>query len=330
MNKRILLAGIATLLAANCGYAATKVGAIGTSQMAGEWASFNKPYSLGSKGNKMNITLRSAEYTVGQVVIGAETYFPNKGEKLLVLHYTMQNPEKSPGVAGWSTFRFTAVDAEDANHSSVLRTGMETNRKELNMKLKPAQKVEAYTLIRVGADGETPKLIVQRGPGMVLRYDLRGKVKQLPAEYADPADVTGATVRTEISGKTGQYYHASDFDFKVGSIAVLTDGVGDRKPGKGKATVLVSCTVKNKSGAASAFSWTTVKPSLTMDSGTATWHKSLVDVSSLESINMPRLAPGQETAVGFIFAVKADTKPQKLVCTTKSGISYSFDALASE
>lgn len=317
------------LLASNCGYAAPKIGAKGTTQMAGDWGIMNRPYSLGDKGSKMNFTLKSAEYTVGQVVVGTETYIPKEGEKLLVIRYTVHNPEKVVGTANWATFKFTAVDAEEANHPNMLKIGQEPSLKDLSSRLKPAQKVEAYAVIKVGAKGEVPKLIVQRGSGLVLRYDLTGKVKPLAAEYADPSDPTGATLISEVAGSIGQYYHAGDYDFKVNSIEVRSESSG-KKIQKGKALVVIGCTVKNKAAIETTFTWTAVKPSLIMDSSTAKWDQGLVDLTSLEDISPPKLAPGQETTLGFVFVVKADTKPVTLLCKNKAEVTVKFDVPASE
>ncbi len=330
MKKNIIIASLAIslittgLVSTSCVAAKPKIGAIGTTQWAGGDGVFKRPYSLGNKGSKMNITLKSAEYTVGQVLIDSEVYFPKDNEKLLVLHYTVHNPEKREQTIGWNTFYFTAVDSEDANHEFIQNIGQETNKKKLNMRLKPAQRAEVYTIIRVGANGEVPKLIVKRGPGLVLRYDLRGKVKPLPTEYADPSDTTGATVMSTISGSFETYYHADDFDFKVNSVEVKTETVGDAKPGKNKALALVNVTLKNVSPRDINVGWTALKPELTTDAGSGKWFQNVFDAKFFEKVSNLKIDSGEETNIVYIFEIKAESNPDVLTINTRNKLVYKY------
>jgi hypothetical protein len=140
------------------------------------------------------------------VNIDTSVYAPSAEEKLLVLRYTIHNPNKTERRYYWSTVGFTAVDAMNQNREFVQNAGSRETGEALNVNLKPAQKVEAYTVIKVPAKGVVPKLIVKPESGGVIRYDLRGVAKPLTAPFADPADKTGATALKEIPGQNGQYY----------------------------------------------------------------------------------------------------------------------------
>ncbi|WP_337871455.1 hypothetical protein [Meiothermus sp.] len=87
----------------------------GTTQLAGGEGEFGKTYTLG-KSYPLNFTLRSAEYAVNRVTAGTSVYAPKANEKLLVLHYTVQNPTQREQNVTWSSFKFTVVDAKDFNH----------------------------------------------------------------------------------------------------------------------------------------------------------------------------------------------------------------------
>jgi len=57
-----------------------KLGTIGTAQLPGEWCKFGQAYTLGqargSDANAMNVTLKSAEYTIGHVKVGDRGHGP--------------------------------------------------------------------------------------------------------------------------------------------------------------------------------------------------------------------------------------------------------------
>lgn len=331
MKKSILIMGIAVALvsvgfgATDCLAAKIKIGAIGTTQWAGGDGVFKRPYSLGEKGNKMNITLKSAEYTVGLVAIGDNVFIPKENEKLLVIHYTVHNPEKKEQSAFWSTFHFTAVDSEDANHEYSQYVGQETNKKALNMRLKPAQKAEAYIVIKVGAIGEVPKLIVKRGNGPVLRYDLRGKVKPLPSEYADPSDPTGATALQTITGSIGSYYHAGEYDFRINSVEVKAEAVGENKPAKNKAFAVANVTLKNVTPGERTVIWSTIKLELSTDAGSSRWMQQVMDAKFFERLSNLKVASEDEVNVIYIFEIKADSNPDTLTISTRNKSTYKFN-----
>ena len=48
-------------------------GSIGTTQLPGEWCDSGKTYTLG-KDNAVNLTLKSAEYTIGRVKVGSRVF----------------------------------------------------------------------------------------------------------------------------------------------------------------------------------------------------------------------------------------------------------------
>jgi len=211
-----------------------KLGAIGTSQLPGAWCDFGKAYTLGrvkgSDANAMNLTLKSAEYTIGHVKVGERMFRPQEGEKLLVIHYSLHNPLPKEQHVNYATIGWTAVDSKSENkNQEYLGVGVEGTGVSLDQAMKPAQKVQVYAIIRVNCTGEVPKLMAARYevPAPVARYDLHGKVKPLPTPYADPSDKSGATVVKEIPGVVGVSYITGDFDTKVEKVDFATPPLGD-------------------------------------------------------------------------------------------------------
>ena len=148
----------------------------------------------------LDFTLRSAEYSTGRVVIGNAVYFPAASEKLLILHATVHSPQQQEQRHSWADVKFTSVDAQDRNHDFVQTVAREGTSEPLEVKLRPAQKVEVMTVIRVPAAGPVSKLSVQHsGDGRVLGHDLRGEVEKLSAASADPGEASGEEAKARFS-----------------------------------------------------------------------------------------------------------------------------------
>lgn len=222
-------------------------GASGTAQLAGDNGEFGKLYSI-RKDVPLFFTLLRAEYTTEQVAVGDRTYVPAQDEKLLVLHFTVQNPNKTDSLVRSDSLRFMAVDAKEVNHNGEL-WGDEETKARLDMMLKPAQKIAGYTVISVPASGVVPKLMVQPAGydnGPVLRYDLRGKVTALKAPIADPADATGATALVTVPAVMHTAYPMKEFDLTVEKTEFATATMLDNYTAKnGERFLLVNITANN-------------------------------------------------------------------------------------
>ncbi|GAB4456657.1 MAG: hypothetical protein OHK0029_15020 [Armatimonadaceae bacterium] len=223
-------------------------GTVGTSQLAGTDAKIGTIYSLkgGTYLPSFNFTLLEAAYSVERVNIGNDSYYPQGDEKLLVLKYQLQNPQKKDiriPVYALTRRLFQAV-AEDNQTYDAVKTdkagvldGAYDPLKPLsheNLLLKPSQKSPIFlSVIRVPAKGVVPKLIVQSGRvgtnEEVLRYDLRGKVKPLPAPYGDPADSNGADVRDPVPGEIGKEYVLGRSNFTLDKIEYVMEPFGKAK-----------------------------------------------------------------------------------------------------
>jgi hypothetical protein len=301
------------------------LGAQGTSQLAGEWGEFGKSYTIG-KSSPMNFTLRSAEFTCGRLRFSDAVHYPKANEKLLVLHYTLQNPQSSERGVSWSTFDFTAVDATDTNREYLQEVGIESNQSRLDVYLKPAQKIEVYTAIRVPAKGEVPKLIVKTGDGLVARYDLRGKVKPLAAPFADPSDASGFSAYSEVPAQMGTYYPTGVFDIKLDGAAYTHDTLYEHEPSEGARFLLLNATIKNQAAGEKNVGWSTFTPKLrTQDGENVDWNQDLLHGTRNELLDA-NLDPGQEARARYFFDIRGDTAAKTL--SIKEGDDdrvYSFD-----
>jgi hypothetical protein len=296
--------------------------------MVGVEGKIGQTYTLGTD-NHINFTLNSAEYTLERVNIDTHTYAPNGDEKLLLLRYTVHNPNKAERNYYWSTLSFTAVDAMNQNREFEQNVGSRETGESLNIDLKPAQKVEAYTVIKVPAKGVVPKLIVKPESGGVIRYDLRGVAKPLTALFADPADKTGATAPGEISAQNGQYYPLQNFDIKVLETG-YADALGETVPEEGKRFFVATVSLRNATKAEQRFYWATFKPTLVdADGEEVEWPQSLFKATRNEAAE-GTLKPGQEYKARVYFPLPKDVAAKTLTLAEGESHSFAFDVSATK
>jgi hypothetical protein len=284
----------------------------GTTQLAGGDGVIGKTYTIG-KGSPLNFTLRSAEYTKTRALIGQTAYVPEADEKLLILRFTVQNPQDREVSYTWGDLRFTAVDAQDVNREYVQAVGRDGTGEPIGLRLKPAQKLDVFTVVKVPAKGVVPKLIVTREKDApVIRYDLRGVAKALPAPFADPSDATGATAIAEVPGQVGQYYPLGMFDAKVDSVTFTTDPLNKRAPTAGNRFLVATVTLKNMSGRDQSISWSTVRPELIDSDGEKVPYNQTALKASRDEAISGRLANGEVTTIRFFFQVPEGVTGQSL------------------
>jgi hypothetical protein len=297
-------------------------------QMAGEWAEIGKEYTLG-EGDQMNFELRSVEFVASRVIIGEDIFVPKGDEKLLVIHYTIHNPQSEEREAAWNTFDFTAIDSSNQNNEYSQFVGQEDNSLELgSFSLKPAQEVKVYTFITVPAKGVIPKLIVKKYDGPVLRYDLKDKVTPLPAPYADPADTTGFTALKEVPWPTGTYCPTGMFDIRLDSATYTNETYAEYVPEEGTHHLLLDVTIKNPSGANQTVYWSTFEPKIKTTDGESIEYNQILLHAKRDEVLDAELEPGQEVHARFFFQIYKDDPAAKFSVregSDENNRQYSFD-----
>lgn len=297
----------------------------GTTQLKGEYAELAKTYTLG-KEYPMNLTLKSAEYSIDPVRIGDSLYVPSVDEKLLILHMTYHNPQPSERYVRWDTFGFTVVDPQSQNHDGLNDLGSEETKAGVSMDLKPAQKINVFGVMTVPAAGEMPKLIIKASDNLVLRYDLRGVVKGLPAQYADPADKTGATPLSTITGQAGTYYPVGMFSFKLNKAEYSSASkIEGSELSEGERFLIVQFSLKNISGREQYFRWDTFDRKLIDVDGVEVG--SCVDVfqASKDKSFSNNIKPDQELTLRYAFSVPNDTDVKTFSVVSGNGRTFAFD-----
>ncbi|WP_019587832.1 hypothetical protein [Deinococcus apachensis] len=235
ITARRFLPLLATLTLTGAAHAAAPTRVVqGTTQLAGVAAKLGQTFTLG-KGSPLNFTLLKAEYSVGRVVIGKTVYFPKAAEKLLVLHFTVHNPQKAEVRCYWPDLRSTAFDAQDRGFSYVQAVAHDGTSESLAVRLKPAEKLNVMTVIRVPAAGVVPKLMVQReGDGEVLRYDLRGGVQPFAKGLADPTDASGATPLAQVPTALKTFSPLERFKVRLDEVKFTQEALNGDAPAVGQ------------------------------------------------------------------------------------------------
>ena len=301
----------------------------GTTQLAGGLGELAKAYTLG-KNDPLNFTLRSAEYSVTRQTL-KDVYAPAFNQKLLILRFTVQNPQKNRDVGfNYSAFKLTAVDDKDVNYVFDCYYARDGETAELSTQLKPAQKVDVVAVWPVAANAQIPKLIVQRGGetgAPVVRYDLGGKIKPLAAPFSD----SGFNALEVVKAQSGTYYPMGTLDIKLESVAFSTEALEKRPPAEGKRYLVA--TFATRSGLANRdlnYSYSNFEINLTdADGSTKRFDDYLVRATRDERAE-GTLKPGAETKFRAFFELPADLGAQTLTIAENANMvgksrTYSFD-----
>lgn len=285
---------------------------LGTKQMPGDFGKIGTTYTIGTV-TPLNFTLKSAEYSVVPINLGGSGYVPTPDEKFLILRYTVQNPKNREVGYSWTGLGFTAVDAKDVSHEGVGGISREGDAAKLDVYLKPAQKIDVWTALRVPADVVVPKLIVDRGQGgSVIRYDLRGKVKPLPAPYADTADTSGAMAMKTITGVVGAYHPLGFYDAKLESVSYVSGPVAGSSPGDGKRFVSAVFTIRNRSEMVRGYSWTGFDSFVRDADGEKADAESKMLKGSRDETADGMLKPGEEARIRFLYILPQNVEAKTL------------------
>lgn len=294
--------------------------------LPGQWIEFGKPFYL---GNDLPVvfTMESAEFTCDRVYFSNTILTPNNDEKMLLLKFSLQNPGRSVMTVNWATCNFTTVDSSDTNREGTGYIGLQKNSEKMDMVLNPAQKIECYTVLMLPNDTMAPKLIVKpSGEGLVLRYDLHGKVKGLTAPYADPKDATGATSVAEVPAEKDKLYPGTNFDFAYNGISFKSGKYAGSDPGEDYGWVVLSATIKNKAKDKLYVNWATITPALRGRSGSISFSNGVFASADGEGGFDTNLEPEQSAEVQFCFPVKNGAELKQFVLQEgENGRRFAWD-----
>jgi len=298
------------------------IGTLGTAQMKGGEGAFGTTYTLtDNNGYIVNTTLVSAEYSVTRYNVSAtRTLVPKGGEKLLILHFQLQNPKPQDEYFSHAVIPFSTVAADGKTRDHTDSQRLASAREPLASSLKPGQRFpeEVLAVGIVPAQGPVPKLIINLGRKganeKVTRFatgTAPNTIKPLPTADADPSDTTGATALTEVPAQIGTTYPLGLYDFQVNSIAFVPGPIGGKSAGTGKRFLVVTLTLTNQ----------TWHPVYTKQFASATLYTADDEKTTNclyfkgkrdEAAEGKSLDPGETSTYRLLFTVPTDTTGKKL------------------
>lgn len=290
---------------------ATRPPVKGTTQLAGDNGKIGQTYTLGKADGAYNITFTKIEYNADRLMTADDTTVPEANEKLLVLHYTVQNPTNAAKALHARIFRFTAYDAESVTYSfhGDENVSKDPTGDATASMLQPAQKVAVMTWMRVPAKVAIVKLmteIIDVTP--VLRIQLTPKdVVALAPPFADPATPDGSVALAEIKGDAAAPIHLGPFDATVGTVSyadVDPGGYEIAEPDTHQYAI-ITVQVKNSSRFAASAGWlATVRTT----GGDKANRDAVYKLNVGEDPGQPKMEPGEEAGFRMTFKIpKPDT-----------------------
>jgi hypothetical protein len=175
-------------------------------------------------------------------VVHDDTAVAEKGQKFLVLNFTVQNPGKAAVRLGTGAIKFTVVSADNENHESADELLNPETMRLIEIEVKPAQKVPVVAYVAVPAGDPIPKLIVSSGEAPVLRFDLKGKVKKFIGMFAAPDGVTALDIG---KAKIGEKIELGHLDITVEKIEESPTAIGEMDLPEGQKVVILTVAYSN-------------------------------------------------------------------------------------
>jgi hypothetical protein len=297
-------------------------GVRGATPLAGDVGQLGVTYTL--PDCPWNFTLKSADFSVGRVIIGSNVYAPQADQKLLVLRYSMQNSSGEAHGVAYNTIHFTVVDPTNVNRDGIDDAGNAATHATLDQNLLPGQKVEVYTAVVIPAKGTAPKLMMSWGGSRVARFFLADQLAHLPAPFADPADASGASALAEVPAEAGRYYPMLNLDVQLVSTAWTTETLAGNECPEGKRYFVATLRVKNQAPAKVSCDYGRFKTRLfTADGDRVEYNEFLLKATGDDQVNR-ELDPGEEYTVRLFFAVAKDVDAKTLLFSEGDSRVYAF------
>ena len=281
---------------------------LGTVQLPGDNGKLGTTYQLGPKGSELHFNLESASFATSfanpeELVVAGEK------QRLLILTFTVQNPQKTESNLSWNTFKFTVVSPDDENTDYRGYVYNSQKLTHVSQNLKPAQKLKCMIAIPIYEKGPVPKLIVQKSDSPVLRYNLTDKVAKLTSVFApngvDMSD-NGGVLATGVPTDMGPY------KITIDKVEMSKTPINGYRLNDGEFFLLVTATVANNQLKPVSLSWPYFV--LIADDGSGLknkWAGYLIAAQSGDTFQT-ELPEGEKATVRFLFQIREPYAPKTI------------------
>ena len=278
-------------------------------QRPGQDGVFGKDYRI-NREYPLQFILEKVEYTVGRVRLGDAVRGCQADEKLMVVHFAVQNATNDDSGFRFDTIAMTAVDDQQQNFEYRRDYAADGTGQLVDLLLKPAQKMRCYAVLPMPAAARITKLMIlpRDDNDPVLRYALDGKIDRLPETVADPADKTGLTPAAELAAKVGEWRPIGQLDVRIDAGAASAEAIADNDLPEGRSWYAVTLTLRNGSPAKQLINERALTGKLGLTDETEVEQPLLVMPKAAKPASFD-LPAGAERAVRLFFAVGPDDKP---------------------
>ena len=314
---------------------ATAIAVLGTRRtstaavaLPGAWSEFGQAYRLGET-DSLVFSLERAEYEASRLRIGNDLVSPKLGEKFLVAHFQVTNQRRQPLQLGASRFEWTVVDAKGASITDCERLGQESDPGAFEQTIAPGSSSGCFVIFRVPAEGELQSITVRNqldSAPATARFNLRGKVRPLPAQYADSQDRNGATAAAVVPARMGTAFPCGLFDILVKSIETI--GADSPVPADREVDLPVYATVRyTMRGAGNAGAFGGDAPVVTLidsQGGSRGADADTFELATPETVET-NLGPGESREFRLRFWIPRTAAPRELLVQAPGGIPVRVD-----
>jgi|GEM_PF-5458877 len=216
-------------------------------QIPGEWCTPGIFYMLGEK-NPINVHLTSVNYSLGRVKVGNRLIMPAKGQKLVIVHYGLQNPTSRKCTVNQDTIYWSLTNTDGRRLDRSIATGVEATWVVLNQSLDPGQKIYVYAIFPVSAKSQVKTLIASNrleSGTQAAQYDLTNQIPPLKAPYTDPYQNTGYVLRDPVPGVRNTTYMYGLYDINVSGVDFPAGTFAGKVSKSGRQMVLVTVEFTN-------------------------------------------------------------------------------------
>lgn len=228
----------------------------GTQQLKGGDGQLGKTYTLNlGTPQALNFTLNKVNYLAGRFIGDPGTpderdYLQDSGKKLVVLHFSVQNPQKVKYRLRFDSVNITGVDSNNKEVTRARGSSIydEISHKTINVDLQPAQKMNVIMLLSLDSRASLPKLMVEanKATKAVWRYNLAGKITPVGDPFRDPSVPDGsASLDQGIPLNLNYSVPAREVDFKVTSLSYSPNDTLDLKVPAGGKILLINLSFRN-------------------------------------------------------------------------------------
>lgn len=276
--------------------------------MPGNSGKLGITYQLGNVGDELHFTLDSAEVALRCKTV-EDNILAMHPDKLLILNYTVQNPNKRELSFDYGSFKFTCVSPDDENRDSDSYAYHAERRTHFSVSLKPAQKVKAFVAFKVHGTGPITKLIVARGYNRpILRFDLKDKVKTMTSIFAPD----GMNVLQTVPAPFAKPFDFGAFDLNVETVEAAPGAVGQYQPAEGQTIFVATVSFTNMLNRPHRLGWGTFQPKLMDENGdNIEWCSDMLTITGNQTID-EQIECDQVKRGKIVFRGVKGQKPKKL------------------